>query len=218
MNNRPTPIFGKSLPTEKRISFEEAERAIYIDFEGYVKETPALIGILIEDDFEQIVLDEKFRGAAAYKDPIAVIPGETVILDLLARSISEDRKIVAFSTLEKEQCMRWYGIDISQRYVNAKSIAGRWARKGNPEVRCRTLKDFEIFTGFQRSRDTGYQKNTSCLNAALRDLDSYGELYNPAPKKHWTNLRKHNRQDVEAMKYIVLATFVSGQVNDERDW
>jgi hypothetical protein len=33
------------------------------------------------------------------------------------------------------------------------------------------------------------------------------ELRNPAPKKHWTNLRKHNRQDVEAMKHIVMATF-----------
>jgi hypothetical protein len=210
MSNRPPPHFQKSLPTEKKISLAESKRAIYIDFEGYVKEAPALIGILIQDDFEQIVLDEKFRGAAAYKDPIAVIPGESVISDLLARSISEDRKIVAFSTLEKEQCMRWYEIDISQRYVNAKSIAGRWARKVNPEVRCRTLKDFEIFTGYQRSRDTGYQKNTSCLNAALRDLESYGELRNPAPKKHWTNLRKHNRQDVEAMKHIVMATFRPG--------
>lgn len=207
MSNRPPPHFQKSLPTEKKISLAESEWAIYMDFEGYVKEAPALIGILIEDDFEQIVLDEKFRGAAAYKDPIDVIPGETVISDLLARSISEDRKIIAFSSLEKEQCMRWYGIDISQRYVNAKSIAGLWARKVNPEVRCRTLKDFETFTGFQRSRDTGYQKNTSCLNAALRDLDSFGELRNPAPKKHWTNLRKHNRQDVEAMKHIVMATF-----------
>ena len=206
---RPAPFFKKVLPSERRINLVEAERAIYIDFEGYVKEAPALIGILIEDDFEQIVLDEKFRGAAAYKDPIAVIPGETVISDLLARSTSEDRKIVAFSTLEKEQCMHWYRVDISQRYVNAKSIAGRWARKVNPEVRCRTLKDFEIFTGFQRSRDTGYQKNTSCLNAALRDLDSYGELRNPAPKKHWTNLRKHNRQDVEAMKHIVMATLTT---------
>lgn len=210
MSNRPPPHFQKSLPTEKKISLAESKRAIYIDFEGYVKEAPALIGILIDDEFEQIVLDEKFRAAAAYKDPIAVIPGETVISDLLARSISEDRKIVAFSTLEKEQCMRWYGIDISQRYVNAKSIVGRWARKVYPEVRCRTLKDFEILTGFQRSRDTGYQKNTSCLNAARRDLDSYGELRNPAPKKHWTNLRKHNRQDVEAMKHIVMATFRPG--------
>jgi hypothetical protein len=207
MNDRPPPHFLKSLPTEKKISLAEAETAIYIDFEGYVKEAPALIGILIEGDFKQIVLDEKFRGAAAYKDPISVIPGESVISELLARSISEDRKIVAFSTLEKEQCMRWYGIDISLRYVNAKSVAGQWARKVNPEVRCRTLKDFEIFSNYQRSRDTGYQKNTSCLNAALRDLDMYGELRNKAPKKHWTNLRKHNRQDVEAMKHIVMATF-----------
>ncbi len=207
MRDRPAPQFAKSLPSEKKISLAEAERAIYIDFEGFIKEAPALIGILVEDSFEQLVLDAKFSGAAAYKDPIQVKPGQLLVSDLLARSLNEERRIVAFSTLEKEQCMRWYGIDISQCYVNAKSVAGRWVRKVDPAARCRTLKDFEIFTGYQRSRDTGYQKNTSCLNAALRDLERYGELRNPAPKKHWTNLRKHNRQDVEAMKHIVMATF-----------
>jgi len=207
MRNRPESLFAKSLPSEKNIRLADAERAIYIDFEGFVKEAPALIGILVDSSFEQVVLDEKFSDAASYKDPMPVKAGALAISDLLTRSISEDRKIVAFSTLEKEQCMRWYGIDISQRYVNAKSVAGRWARKVNPEVRCRTLKDFEIFTGYVRSRDTGFQKNTSCLTAALRDLERYGELRNPAPKKHWTNLRKHNRQDVEAMKHIVMATF-----------
>ncbi len=59
MTNRPPPHFQKSLPTEKKISLAEAERAIYIDFEGF----------------------------------------------------------------EKEQCMRWYQIDISNQYVNAKIVA-----------------------------------------------------------------------------------------------
>ena len=207
MSNRPPPHFGKSLPTEKKISLAEAERAIYIDFEGFEKEAPALLGVLIDRSFEQFILDEKFQGAATYKNPMRFVPGAQLIGELLDQSIKEERKIVAFSAHEKEQCMRWYQIDISTQYVNAKSVAGRWARKVNPKVRCRTLKDFENFTGFQRSRDTGYQKNTSCLNAALRDLNSYSELRNPAPKKHWTNLRKHNRQDVEAMKHIVMATF-----------
>jgi hypothetical protein len=209
MMERPPPLFKKSLPSEKRINKAEADRAFYIDFEGFVKEAPAMIGILVENHFEQIVLDAKFRGAAAYKDPMTVMSGESVISNLLSRSLAEDRKIVAFSTLEKEQCMRWYGVNISQSYVNAKSVAGRWARKVSPKIRCRTLKDFEVLSGYERSRDTGYRKNTSCLNAALRDLERYGELQNTAPKKHWTNLRKHNRQDVEAMKHILLVTFSS---------
>lgn len=215
MKERPPPLFKKSLPSEKRIDKAEADRAFYIDFEGFVKEAPAMIGILVEDHFEQIVLDTKFQGAAAYKEPMAIMSGELVISNLLSRSLAEDRKIVAFSTLEKEQCMRWYGIDISQSYVNAKSIAGRWARKISPENRYRTLKDFENLSRYQRSRDTGYRKNTSCLRAALRDLEQYGELRNKAPKKHWTNLRNHNRQDVEAMKHILFVTFSSDIYQNE---
>lgn len=209
MKERPPTLFKKSLPSEKRIDAAEADRAFYIDFEGFVKEAPAMIGILVENHFEQIVLDTKFRGAAVYKEPMAVMSGESVISNLLSRSLAENRKIVAFSTLEKEQCMRWYGIDISQSYVNAKSVAGKWARKASVKIRYRTLKDFEVLTGYERSRDTGYRKNTSCLKAALRDLERYGELHNTAPKKHWTNLRKHNRQDVEAMKHILLVTLSS---------
>ena len=207
MSDRPPPLFAKSLPSEKRISRLDAERAIYIDFEGFVKEAPALIGIQVEESFIQLVLDERLSGAAKYKNAIDVMSGQQVISDLVARSVQEDRRIVAFSSFEKEQCLRWYHVDISSHYVNAKSVAGRWVRKVNPETRCRTLRDFEVFTGYQRSRDTGRQRNTSCLNAALRDLDRYGELHNAAPKRHWTNLLKHNRQDVEAMKHVVIATF-----------
>jgi hypothetical protein len=69
MRVRPAPLFAKSLPSEKKISLAEAERVIYIDFEGFVKEAPALIGIQVEDNFEQLVLDARFSGAAAYKVP-----------------------------------------------------------------------------------------------------------------------------------------------------
>lgn len=214
MARTPSPLFPRELPSEKVILPAQAKRAIWIDFEGYVKEAPALIGVLIDGEFEQILLDDRFAGAASYggAKPMRVIPGTKMISDLLKRAISEDRKIVAFSSLEKEQCLRWYGTDISSVYVNAKSVAKRWAKTVRPGEKIRTLKDFEALAGFQRSKDTGFRRNTSCLNAALRDLRRYGELHNPSPKRHWTNLRKHNRQDVEAMQHIVLQTFHSSDL------
>jgi hypothetical protein len=204
-----SPLFPRELPSEKVISRVHATTAIWIDFEGYVKEAPSLIGVLIDGEFEQILLDDRFAGAASYGEakPMRVIPGKKMISDLFQRAISEERKIVAFSSLEKEQCLRWYEIDISSVYVNAKSVAKRWAKNVAPGVKPRTLKDFEGLTQFHRSQDTGFRRNTSCLNAALRDLARYGELHNRSPKRHWTNLKKHNRQDVEAMQHIVLQTF-----------
>ena len=49
------------------ISSTEAGRAIYIDFEGFQDKSPSLIGVLIEDKFEQIVLDPGLVSAASAK-------------------------------------------------------------------------------------------------------------------------------------------------------
>ncbi len=142
MTNRPPPHFQKSLPTEKKISLAEAERAIYIDFEGF----------------------------------------------------------------EKEQCMRWYQIDISNQYVNAKIVARALSKNIESGTKPKKLKQYEQLTRFHRKRDTGEMLNTKCLREALKDLERYGELRNKGRRTGWTKLREHNRQDVEAMKHIVMAT------------
>jgi len=36
---------------------EEANRAVYFDFEGFKSESPSLIGILVEGHLDQVVLD-----------------------------------------------------------------------------------------------------------------------------------------------------------------
>ena len=207
MKEKPTLLVEKSLSSEKKITQAEAQRAIYIDFKGFTREAPALVGVLIEERFQQVILDLKFRGAASYRNPIHVVPGRMFISTLLALATAEDRRIVAFSAHGKEQCLRWYEIDISQRYVNAKSIAAVWSRGVGSAVRCGTLKAFEVLRGYRRSRETGHLRNTTCLTVALRDLDTYGKLRNTDSKKHWTTLRRHNRQDVEAVRHIVMATF-----------
>ncbi len=207
MRDRPTPQFTKSLPSEKKISLAEAERAIYIDFEGFEKDAPALLGVLIDGAFEQIILDEKFQGAASYQNPMRFVPGKQLISELLDRSIKEDRRIVAFSAHEKEQCMRWYQIDISKQYVNARIVARMLSKGIEREEKPRTLKEYEQLTGFVRKKDTGQRLNTKCLREALKDLERYGALLNKGRRTGWTKLREHNRQDVEAMKHIVMATF-----------
>jgi hypothetical protein len=141
MSDRPEPYFRASLPTEKKISLSDAERAIYIDFEGFEKEAPALLGILIDEVFEQIILDEKFQGAATYKNPMRFVPGKQLISELLDRSIKEDRRIVAFSAHEKAQCMRWYQIDISKQYVNARIVARMLSKDIEREEKPRTLRE-----------------------------------------------------------------------------
>ena len=50
----------KPMSLKKQLSdvtLEQAERAIYIDFEGFEKKAPHLIGVLIEDTYQSIVLE-----------------------------------------------------------------------------------------------------------------------------------------------------------------
>lgn len=208
MVNRRPAFFQNSLPSEKNITKLEAQRAIYIDFEGFIKLPPAMIGILMDDEFTQVILDSSYHGTLAYNPSIDVADGKHLISKLADVAVSENRKIVAFSSLEKEQCIHWYGIDISPYYVNAKLVAASAYRKNkvSQESRPKTLADFEKVYGFSRLQDTGFQKNTKCLRSALRDLEKYGELKNPSPRRDWTRLLKHNRQDVLATKFITLAS------------
>ncbi len=46
------------------ITLAEAERAIYIDFEGFENKSPHLIGVLIDDTYQSIVLDPELTLAA----------------------------------------------------------------------------------------------------------------------------------------------------------
>ncbi len=45
MKNRDLPFFTETLTSEKKITEQEAARAIYIDFEGFEAREPSLIGI-----------------------------------------------------------------------------------------------------------------------------------------------------------------------------
>ena len=69
-------------------------REIYIDFEGFMDKTPSLLGILVEDEFEQVVLDPSLRLAAIAKD-LRISTLEAEVRSLVKRCEQEGRKIVA---------------------------------------------------------------------------------------------------------------------------
>ena len=50
------------IPTPK-----EAERAIYIDFEGFMNQKPSFAGIEIDNEFNQIIFDHKLDLAGKAK-------------------------------------------------------------------------------------------------------------------------------------------------------
>lgn len=72
------------------ISVAEAERAIYIDCEGFEEQSPTLVGILIDGELEQVVLDPYLRAVAdARGHRLSTLERETV--NLQQRSTNESR-------------------------------------------------------------------------------------------------------------------------------
>lgn len=203
---RPIPFFS-TLQSEKTISISEAERAIYIDFEGFSEKAPSLIGIQCEDKFWQVVLTDDLALAAAAKD-ILVCDGKQVISDLFNRARSEHRKIVAYSSFEKEQCYKWYQIDISSAYVNANLVAKSWKKVAHPKIRVSGLKDYLKLVNYPRGDYLGIKQSTqriASVSEMLAKRNSFDAL-TPVVKAKWTKLLEHNKIDVEGMKFLVLRT------------
>ena len=209
MINRESPFFTETLASEKIITKQDAERAIYIDFEGFEAREPSLIGVSIDSHFEQVILSISLRSAAKAKG-LAIRDGKEYLNELFNLAIKENRKIVAFSSHEKEQCHKWYGLNISQVYVNANLIAKAWYRKTYPLPREKItgLKDYLKLIGVYRGDYLGVRQTTQRIKAVEDMLERKGEyeLLTRVNKAKWTKLLEHNKIDVEGMKSLVLKT------------
>ena len=115
---------GRRTNPHATISPAEAERAIYIDCEGFQDHAPTLIGVLMNEQFEQIVVDPALQSAALAKgQSVSVLKVEVQRLkDLCA---SERRPLVAYSQHELNLFRTHAQVDVDDCYRNARMIAKR---------------------------------------------------------------------------------------------
>jgi hypothetical protein len=185
----------------------EAKRAIYIDFEGFMKESPALLGVLVDNSFEQIVFDTELRDAAratALRISALSVEGARI----LDQGLSERRYIVAYSLLEQLQLARWANLDISGQYKNARAVAQRWRSRFHPDAAANGngLKDYFKLIGVERGRHLGDRKSTKWIRAVrngLRTNRTFDGLTS-TQKAFWTKLLQHNRIDCEGMRTLIV--------------
>ncbi len=192
---------------EAGISPAEAERAIYIDFEGFVGHPPSLLGVLIGDALEQIVLDPRLRGAAEAKN-LRITTLQESITDLLATSRYEDRLIVAYTQHEKIVIQEHAGIDLTGPYRDARMIALYWKNVcySKKAMKGRGLKDFLELIDYPRSAHLGKRESTNRIRAVadmLARKGKYQEL-SSGVKAKWTKLLHHNEIDCRGMRALVL--------------
>ena len=184
----------------------EAERAIYIDFEGFKEKSPTLLGVLIEDNLEQVILDSALLPLAnARGHRVSTLAGEAY--RLVQRSADEKRLIVAYTQHERKVLSTFANTDIDEHYRDARMIAKRWTNALYPKasIKGRELKDFLKFIKFPRGAHLGYRKSTKRIRAA-RDMivrkGSY-EALTAVAKAKWTKLLQHNAIDCRGMQALV---------------
>jgi len=204
---KPKEMKPRKDKAEARITEREAERGIYIDFEGFEDRTPSILGILIGEKLEQLVLDEKLALGAAAKG-LRVSTLAECINSLMAVSKEEDRLIVAYSQHEKNVIREFAQIEMEGRYRDARMIAKRWMAKCRTDqpLSGRGLKDFLDFIGYPRGTHLGEKKTTSRLKAVAEMLERRGKLdtLTPVVKAKWTKLLEHNGIDCRGMRALVL--------------
>ncbi len=194
------------------ITHAQAERAIYIDFEGFMDKAPSLVGVLVDDTYQSIVLDPELTLAADAKQ----LPGmglNDLVQSLLRQSVDEDRYIVGFSYHEKNTVLEYVGIDISQRYRDAHKVAKTWAnRLSGEKPENWDLVTFLKFIGFEYT-NYGQALVTKWLRAVIGMSNKKGSLEacTSTVKRHWTKLQKYNEQDCRGTKALMLHALRDGK-------
>ena len=190
-----------------KISIPEAKRAIYIDVEKLVKEPPALLGILIDDVLEQVVLDPGLQLAATAKGHrFSSFKAEAQ--NIVKKSKDERRPIVAFTRHELNLFDEYANIDITILYRDARKFAKYWKNKChyNEPIEGWELKAFLKFIKYPRSKNLGLRKSTKRIREVREMLERRGsfDALTAVKKAHWTNLLKHNAIDCQGMKALVI--------------
>jgi hypothetical protein len=191
------------------ISPSEIERALYLDFEGFVESPPSLAGIRCEDDFHQVVFDDALEPAAAAKGlHLALV--DNFLRELLHRCQREDRRLVAFSQHEKNVAALWADVDLTSVYCDGRKVAKRWVNRAGrgAELKEWGLKDLLRFIAFERPTHLGAQQATQRLRYVRTMLIKRGryERLTPTAKGKWTKLLAHNKIDCDGLRALMLLT------------
>lgn len=175
-----------------------------MDFEGFEDGAPVIVGCVVEYDFGQMVVDERFY-PVTYPTGCKFREFSDVVEDVVARCRDESRVLVAFTRHELNVIEEYTSIDARPIYRDAHKIARRWI---NRAVTDRTFDQFMEFLGYDKPTHFGDGKTTHRLRSVLKGLQARGkgsyEDLTRVQKAKWTKLLQYNRVDCLGMRDLVL--------------
>jgi hypothetical protein len=210
----PTAVVDQrsNLPHFKRLTFVEASRALYLDFEGNIGKPPVLIGVLRragrgdEPFVQQDIVDECFRGMG-----LLTMSLQEAVAKVVVRAEHGDRRIVSWSQHDLDVIRALSATDpglverFEARYANALSVAKRWMSRFQPESRptegslAAYLELIEY--GVPDDAAPGFAGETLRV---LRARLEAGRPLTENQRRRWHRLLAHNRHDCAGMKRICV--------------
>jgi hypothetical protein len=203
------------------MTFAEAQRAIYIDFEC-LKQQPALLGVLVGSEGEQlgqVITDERLAPAVVANKRCRVATLAVTVGTLVAQATKDDRKLAGWSYFDRNRLIDArpdLKPQITALYVNALHVARPWRKTIHPgfpieredEFAAKhTLDKYAALAGypagavFRDARPAAWIRHTLAQLAAT--TGRYAKTTKQT-KRDWHRLLEYNRHDCLALRHIVL--------------
>jgi len=194
---------------------QEARRAIYIDYEGSKGRDPTLLGVLVEGDLRQVVIDPAFHVCVGKRGASCTEAGDhrQSVADLVAKADRERRHIVSWSEHDRKVMAVVLERDgkslelLGRWHANAIPLAKPWGKRRLPHLKKgqHTLQRYLRLARYRVDERFGENvagKALRYLRPQLEEGRSYGELSEGA-RKRWRALVGHNRHDCIGMAEVV---------------
>jgi hypothetical protein len=216
-----TLVAGRKKASRKKnpshhATLEEAQNGIYIDFEGFKGKTPALLGILYPDRFEQVILDPDLADAARAKQ-LRCEKLEDIIEEVVAHCEASGQYLFSFSQHELKMVSQ-FAPDMKDRFKavskDSKKIATRWYNRKNPDacLKERTQNNLMKVIGQPPKAWKLQKKATYWLEHTKDTLEkrgSYKKFSKPA-KNNWWKLLDYNEEDCRELQTLTLFVLAPG--------
>jgi len=210
------------------LSMDQINRAIVIDFEGFMDSPPSLVGTLIDNYYRCTVFTDVDPALAIAADATGCMKAHlhTFLEGLIRFAIKEGRHIAAYTERERN-VFRDLGLgDLSNspRFINVRPPAKRWRRRVHPDaartdVRTKMVKGYKVKVGnrladFMPLLDQSIPsthaagKTTARLRHVIGQLNTRGSYsaLTPTAKRKWTNLIRHNQRDCAWASLLLTAS------------
>ena len=187
------------------------DNLIFIDFEGLIKEDPAIVGVWSDEKFKLVVLDQRLIGILqsplAQEIPISFQTITDFLEHTLRRVRKENKKIVAFSDREKH-VFESKDLDVTGHYWNAHTDLKNWFRENDPVNRPKpfALDSILRYFSYPSHTDYGEKQATQRIVHVRNMLESRGQNYSKltnVAKSKCTKLIRYNQQDVEGLIFAL---------------